>query len=137
MKAIGLVGLVWKDRGEAVHLAALTECLICSHRLQGLFLNAFSLTIFPQSQAVGSFAISHLFLTSSQSLLYILFCRLFASKATINRGHYCKRKGHSLQPQAEAMQTEALYIHFSVIAYEVCFLHFWSGCPQFRRGTVL
>lgn len=89
------------------------------------------------------FAVSHLFLmpplflTSSQSLIYILFCQLFASKVTTNRGPYCKRKGDSLQLQTEAMQAEALYIHFNVIAYEVRFLHFWSGYPQFRKGTVL
>lgn len=92
--------------------------------------------------AASSFAFSHLFshapafphffpVSDLHSLL------LIASKVTINRGHYCKRKGDSLQPQTEAMQAEALHIRFNVIAQEVPFLHFWSGCPQFRKGTKL
>lgn len=127
---------------EAVQLTALTEGLVSSHRLQVRFPQC-PFPHNPPTVSRGQFCSQHLFLmpplflTSSQSLIYVLFCRLFDSKVTINRGHYCKRKGDSLQPQTEAMQAEALYIHFNVIAHEVRFLHFWSGYPQFREGTKL
>lgn len=85
-----LVGLMWKERGEAVKLVALTVGLVSSHRLQVCFPQSLFLTIFPWA-AVTSFGVSHVSfmppfpLLPPHPLTYIFFYQLFAPKESANR----------------------------------------------------